>query len=135
MRKPNLSILLGILLLASMSANLMLAMRQRKAVAKARKLDNRLMASWKSVSPPGYRLIFDGSGQFVLTDYGMPLGIGTWSVDSGRLIVLWEIDEDEVSFEPQSTSYDISKDGRKLQFAKAIVTGDAKAFTRANGFP
>lgn len=137
MRKPNLTTILAVLLVGSVSLNLLSAMRLYRPSAATQTLDNGLVASWKSVGPTGYRLIFVSSGQFVLTKSGVPYGpVGSWSASSGNLTITWAMDEDSPVPQTQVIPYLLTSDDQKLELRGSIFEQvKAKYFLRVRNDP
>lgn len=137
MRKPNLIHALCVLLVLSLAANVFLFWRQRLAVSPLPLGDSRLVGSWKSRDPAGYRVVFLSSGQFVVTNFGTPYGpAGKWCVQDHDLVIEWAMDEEGGPVSSQKTSFKLLDGNTKLELAKALFSSsDAKTYYRASGEP
>lgn len=96
MRRQRLAILIICIVAVSVLAGYLLG-KNSNSDAIEPTLDSKLIGSWFSENPPGTRIVFHEDGSFSVTDYGRPLGpVGKWSAKSGKLTILWFIDDDDI---------------------------------------
>lgn len=141
MRKVNL-VLIAILS-GSVLLNCLLAYRLLTSSSGVPKIDEKLVATWKSKNPHGLRLILLDDGTFAVTNYGAPYGpMGHWEMANGRLRVSRAMDEDFQNslFFPSTSaavdiSYTLTQNGTRLTLDQDVFGPGAKEFVKAIGEP
>jgi hypothetical protein len=137
MPRMSRSVLVGTLLVASLLANVLLGAKLAVRDEKAPLVDARLIGSWLSKAPNGYRVIFLSSGEVVVAKYGTPYGgAGKWAAERGELSVRWSIDEDDETLRDERCRYSISADGSLLELSRGVFSvAEFKTLSRAAGKP
>lgn len=133
MRKLTMTPFLWLLLTISLLANAALIYRMESTEPGKVLVDEKLAGTWKRRNPHGVRLILLWSGEFIVSDYGTPLGpVGRWEATNGRLKIWWAIDE-EGGTAVLDTAYKVSKDGTALELSNDIFNTSAKTFIKSKG--
>lgn len=136
MRQSNIVWVIGILLIFSVSFNIVLVSQRLFPHVAKTALDYRLVGTWKSRNPHGYRVVFLHSGEFIVTNYGTPYGRpGSWSARDGKLTILWGFDEEGEVGAPKTTTVSFRESDTVLELGDDLFSPSATTFVRASGEP